>query len=261
MATLSKNKIKLIHSLEMKKYRKENRCFLAEGPKLVEELLPSFRCLLLAATTDWLSNISYPLSACEVIEVSPDELAKASLQKSPQQVLALFELPDNLYVTENAQLIAVPRQSLCLALDGVQDPGNLGTIIRLADWFGIEQIFCSLTTADAFSPKCVQATMGALARVKVHYTPLPTLIESMPDVPIYATLLDGKNLYEQPLTPHGLIIMGNEGNGISEEVRRLVNRKLFIPNYPPTRKTSESLNVAIATAIVCAEFRRQAGTK
>ncbi len=261
MATLSKNKIKLIHSLEMKKYRKENRCFLAEGPKLVEELFSSFRCLLLVATPDWLTHISHRLPACEVIEVTPDELAKASLQKSPQQVLALFELPDYLYSADSTPLIAAPRQSLCLALDGVQDPGNLGTIIRLADWFGIEQIFCSPTTADAFSPKCVQATMGALARIKLHYTSLPALIETMPDVPIYATLLDGENLYEQPLTAHGLIIMGNEGNGISEEVRRLVNRKLFIPNYPPTRQTSESLNVAIATAIVCAEFRRQVGTK
>lgn len=134
----------------------------------------------------------------------------------------------------------------------------MGTIIRLADWFGIEHIFCSPNSADAFSPKCVQATMGALARVKLHYTSLLDLIRGLPDVPIYATLLDGENIYSQPLSANGLIIMGNEGNGISEEVRKMVNRKLFVPNYPATRSTSESLNVAIATAIVCAEFRRQA---
>ena len=259
MATLSKNKMKLIHSVEMKKYRKENRCFLAEGPKVVEELLPAFRCLLLAATAEWLARAPQLPQGCEVVEVGAEELAKASLQKSPQQVLALFELPDDLEDDGNAAWREAPREALCLALDGVQDPGNLGTIIRLADWFGIERIFCSPTTADAFSPKCVQATMGALARVRVHYTSLPALIEAMPDLPIYATLLDGENLYEQPLTAHGLIIMGNEGKGISEEVRRQVNRRLFIPNYPATRETSESLNVAIATAIVCAEFRRRAG--
>ena len=136
----------------------------------------------------------------------------------------------------------------------------MGTILRVADWFGIEHIFCSPDTADAFAPKTVQATMGALARVRVHYTPLPQLIQSLPpDTPVYATLLDGENIYRQQdtLQQRGLIIMGNEGNGISEEVRRLITTRLLIPNYPPERATSESLNVAVATAIVCSEFRRQ----
>lgn len=254
---ISKNKIKWIHSLEMKKYRKETGCFLAEGPKLVGELLQGFSCQLIAATPQWLNEMKGALPACEVIEVTAEELAKASLQKSPQQVLAIFSLPEEMRTEAATMPMETPREGLCLALDGVQDPGNLGTIIRLADWFGIEHIFCSQATADAFSPKCVQATMGALARVKLHYTSLPQLIAALPDVPIYATLLDGENIYTQPLTRHGLIIMGNEGNGISDEVRSMVNRKLFVPNYPPTRSTSESLNVAIATAIVCAEFRRQ----
>ncbi len=255
---ISKNKIKWIHSLEMKKFRKETGCFLAEGPKIVGELLSCFDCQLLVATSPWLQEMKTLLPSCEVIEVTDEELARASLQKSPQQVLALFSLPQELLSASAILPVEAPRESLCLALDGVQDPGNMGTIIRLADWFGIEHIFCSPNSADAFSPKCVQATMGALARVKLHYISLPDLIRGLPDVPIYATLLDGENIYSQPLSGNGLIIMGNEGNGISEEVRKMVNRKLFVPNYPATRSTSESLNVAIATAIVCAEFRRQA---
>lgn len=248
---ISKNKIKYIHSLELKKFRMEEQAFLAEGPKLMEELLRHFPCKLVAATSEWLVKNRQKLPPCEVVEVTSEELTRASLLRTPQQVLGVFELPQ-------PQLsLSTPLSSLCLALDGVQDPGNLGTIIRLADWFGIEHIYCSPGTADAFSPKCVQATMGAIARVQLHYTPLPELIAALPGVPIYATLLDGDDLYSQPLTAHGLIIMGNEGKGISKEVRELVNHKLYIPNYPYARETSESLNVAIATAIVCAEFRRR----
>ena len=251
---LSKNRIKHIHSLELKKYRKAEGLFLAEGPKLVGDLLGHFPCRLLVTTSLWLSLHPSTQPADEVIEVTEEELRKASLLKTPQQVLALFEIPAD----ETAPII--PPSSLCLALDGVQDPGNLGTILRLADWFGIEQIFCSPDTADVYNPKCVQATMGALARVRVSYTSLPDLIRRHPSLPVYGTLLDGENLYQQPITSHGLIVMGNEGNGISPEVRSLVNRKLYIPNFPAGRDTSESLNVAIATAIVCAEFRRQAST-
>ena len=153
------------------------------------------------------------------------------------------------------------RQSLCLALDDVQDPGNLGTIIRLADWFGIEHIICSQNTVDVYNPKTIQATMGGIARVKVHYTSLPDFIRSLGDTPVFGTFLDGKNMYEQPLSANGLIVMGNEGNGIGKEVATLINRKLYIPNYPAGQETSESLNVAIATAVICAEFRRQAAWK
>ena len=151
----------------------------------------------------------------------------------------------------------VIAQSLCLALDDVQDPGNLGTIIRVADWFGIEHIFCSQGTVDVYNPKTIQATMGALARVKLHYCHLPSLIASL-DVPVYGTFLDGTDMYQENLTNHGLIVMGNEGNGIGDEVGKLVNKRLYIPNYPPQRETSESLNVAMATGIICAEFRRRA---
>ena len=151
----------------------------------------------------------------------------------------------------------VISKSLCLALDNIQDPGNLGTIIRLADWFGIEDIFCSTGTVDVFNPKTVQATMGAIARVKVHYCDLPKLISSLKGIPVYGTFLDGNVIYSETLSANGLIVMGNEGNGISREVEALINRRLYIPNYPQERETSESLNVAIATAVVCAEFRRR----
>ena len=249
---LSKNRIKYIHSLELKKIRKQEKVFLAEGHKLVEELLGRFKCRFLVATSEWLTQNNPSVYVEEIHEVSEEELAKASLQKSPQQVLAVFEKPNDYYDKE------LFNNSLCLALDDVQDPGNLGTILRIADWFGIEHIFCSPNTVDVYSPKAIQATMGAIARVQVHYTPLVELITSLNNIPIYGTFLDGENIYSQSLSNNGIIIMGNEGNGISREIEKLVNRKLFIPNYPKERSTSESLNVAIATAITCAEFRRKA---
>lgn len=248
---LSKNKIKYIHSLELKKNRKAEHVFVAEGHKTVGDLLGHFPCKLLIATKEWFDK-KLPFQADEIIEVNNDDLFKASFLKTPQEVLAVFEQPE--YTTD----ATVASQSLCLALDDVQDPGNLGTIIRLADWFGIEHIFCSNNTVDAFNPKTIQATMGAIARVKLHYCSLYELISNLKDVPIYGTFLDGEDIYTQKLSSNGLIIMGNEGNGISQEVEQLINKRLYIPNYPQSRETSESLNVAIATAIVCSEFRRQA---
>ena len=234
---LSKNRIKYIHSLEQKKNRKADKVFLAEGPKLVGDLLGHFPCQFLLATSEWLSR-NRPLSTVtDVTEVSEEELSRASLLKTPQQVLAVFRQPD-----EETD-ISVISHSLCLALD---------------DWFGIEHILCSPNTVDIYNPKTVQATMGGIARVRLHYTPLPEFIRSLKDIPVYGTFLDGENMYGQPLSKNGLIVMGNEGNGIGKEVEALINRKLYIPNYPASRETSESLNVAIATAVVCAEFRRQA---
>ena len=178
------------------------------------------------------------------------ELRQASLLRAPQQVLALFPLPE--YRLD----ASLPQENLCLALDGVQDPGNMGTIVRIADWFGIADIICSHETVDVFNPKAVQATMGALARVRVHYTDLPAFIRQS-GAPTFGTLLDGQDIYSQPLGSNGLIIMGNEGNGISAQVRPLVTHRLLIPSFPPDRPTTDSLNVAIATSIVCAEFRRR----
>ena len=249
---LSKAKIKLIHSLELKKFRNETDAFVAEGNKLVADILPVFACEFLIAQSEWLAAQG-PIKAKEVIEVTEEEMRKASLQKSPQQVLGVFKRPQASLEQVN------PATALVLALDGVQDPGNLGTIVRLADWFGIQDIVCSRDTADLFAPKTVQATMGALARVRVHYTDLATYLanQQVQGIPIYGTFLDGEDLYTKSLRPNGILIMGNEGNGIRPACAQWVNERLYIPNYPTGRATSESLNVAIATAIVCAEFRRR----
>lgn len=249
---ISKNKIKYIHSLELKKNRKEEAVFLAEGNKLISELLGKFPCRLLLGTPEWIS--SHPeIPATEIIEVSKEELSKASLQKAPQNVLAIFEQPHYTFSSETYST------HLCLALDDVQDPGNLGTIIRIADWFGIKDIFCSNGTVDAYNPKTIQATMGAIARVKLHYVSLPEMLEQAckEQTPIFGTFLDGKNIYSQELSQSGIIVMGNEGNGIGKDVSHYINQRLLIPNYPMGSVSSESLNVAIATAVVCAEFRRR----
>lgn len=250
---ISKNRQKLIRSLERKKGRLESGLFVAEGPKLVGELLMAqWQPLYVAATEEWWKANAHLRQKVEETDlVTEEELQRCSLQKTPQQVLSLFRIP-----ADCQQLSDVASEGLCLALDGVQDPGNLGTIVRLADWFGIQHIFCSPTTADIFSPKAIQATMGAISRVHVHYIDLIKEL-SLCQAPIYGTHLDGENIYEKNLTQNGVIVMGNEGKGISPEVGALVNQRLFIPPYPADRTTVESLNVAIATAIVCAEFRRR----
>ncbi|MDR0938780.1 MAG: RNA methyltransferase [Mediterranea sp.] len=254
--TLSKARIRFIHSMERKKVRDEERLFLAEGPKLVGELLPHFDCRLLAGTAAYFGehpDVTDNARIEEVAEITREELERASLLKTPQQVVALFGQPCHELSAD------YPLQGLCLALDDVQDPGNLGTIVRLADWFGIAHIVCSRGTADVYNPKTVQATMGALARVRVHYTDLSGYIDSLAkEVDVFGTCLDGENMYQLSLPGNGLIVMGNEGNGIGREIEKRVTRKLLIPSYPRGRATSESLNVATATAVVCAEFRRQA---
>jgi len=228
---LTKNQIKFIKSLSLKKSRDESGCFLAEGNKLVADLLPHFDCELLLA--------------------EQGEIDKVSLLKNPQQVLAVFKQPQ--YTLDSTSLSG----KLSLVLDTVQDPGNLGTIIRIADWFGIENIICSPETVDVYNPKTVQATMGALSRVKVHYTDLSVFLEQNKTLPVYGTFLEGGNIYAEHLTPEGLIVMGNEGNGISEKIEPFITKRLYIPNYPVDQPTSESLNVAVAAAITCAEFRRR----
>lgn len=249
---LSKALLKRISALENKKQRRESGLFIAEGGKTVLDLLAAgLKADRLIATTEWLGEHSLPGGA-EIIEVSCDEMRRASLQQAPQGIMGIFHQPRHETDT------TIPERELCLALDNVQDPGNLGTIIRIADWFGIDNIFCSHGTADAFNPKTVQATMGAIGRVKVHYVDLPSFIETIKEkAPLYGTFLDGDNIYEKELTNRGVIIMGNEGNGISEECGRHITERLFIPNYPAGRETSESLNVSVATAIICSEFRRR----
>lgn len=247
---ISKATIKKIHALDMRKFRRNERLFVAEGPKLVDELCATMKPVYIAALPEWISENAKIISGTEYDIVTPDELQRASLQKNPQQVIALFPIPEHRFCTEQL------RNELVLMLDGVQDPGNLGTIARIADWFGIRNILCSAETADIYNPKAVQATMGALARVKFHYTDLIQLL-SQYDGPVYGTFLDGENIYGQELSENGIIVMGNEGKGISQGVGEMINRRLYIPNYPIGTQTTESLNVAIATSIVCAEFRRR----
>lgn len=247
---ISKATIKKIHALDMRKFRRNERLFVAEGPKLVDELCATMKPVYIAALPEWISENAKIVSGTEYDIVTPDELQRASLQKNPQQVIALFPIPEHRFCTEQF------KNELVLMLDGVQDPGNLGTIARIADWFGIRNILCSAETADIYNPKAVQATMGALARVKFHYTDLLQLL-SQYDGPVYGTFLDGENIYGQELSENGIIVMGNEGKGISQGVGEMINRRLYIPNYPIGTQTTESLNVAIATSIVCAEFRRR----
>ena len=244
---ISKNKIKLIRALETKKGREKQGLFVAEGPKVVGDLLAA---------------------GFELVELFEEEedIKKVSFLQHPQGKLGIFKLPEQTKTkagecetTVGAERkVLLGENELALALDGVQDPGNLGTIIRVADWFGIERIFCSMDTADCWNPKVVQATMGSIARVKMYYLNLNELINSLPtDYPVYGTLLDGEDIYEEKLSANGLIVMGNEGNGISAAIRQRVNRKLLIPNFSVGTTRAESLNVAIATAIVCSEFKRR----
>lgn len=247
---ISKNQIKHIRSLELKKNRDKEGLFVAEGPKVVSDLMKVMPPKMLVATSEWFTS-SAITPRQQDITVTEDELRKTSFLQHPQHVMGLFHIPAHDARPE------ICGKELCLALDKVQDPGNLGTIIRIADWFGISTIFCNYGTADAFNPKVVQATMGSIARVKLVYTDLLKLLASLnPQIPVYATALDGSNIYNQELSSNGLIIMGNEGNGVSPEILSKVNRSLFIPCYGD-KLGADSLNVAIATAITCAEFKRR----
>jgi len=248
---LTKAKITQIKSLCDKKGRMETGLFVAEGAKLVGELIGS------GLVVREVYGLPETLNGLPVFEgmtgVSPKEMERISHLKTPSKVLALVEIPRH---TFDLQILT---QNLVLALDDVQDPGNVGTIIRLADWFGITDILCSPATADAFNPKVVQATMGAIARVRLHYVELAETLENarLSGIPVYGTFLEGERLYSAKLSTVGVIVMGNEGKGISPELEEKITKKLFIPPYPEEVPAGESLNVAIATAVVCAEFRKR----
>ena len=248
---LSKALQKRIASLENKKQRRESGLFVAEGSKTVLDLIAAgIVPEKVIATVNWLAENRLN-AGIEVIEVELEEMKRISFQQTPQGVMGIFRQPQHDTDT------TIPQRELCLALDNVQDPGNLGTIIRIADWFGIENIFCSTGTADIYNPKTIQATMGAIGRVKVHYVDLPEMLALLKGkAPIYGTFLDGEVVYTKKLEKHGVIVMGNEGNGIGDECSRHITEKLLIPSYPKGRATSESLNVSVATAIICNEFRR-----
>ena len=253
---LSKSLKKFITSLNHKKFRKQYTAFFAEGDKLNHDLIGSeIQCSELLATANWLNkNKKFLLKDIKITEVTEPELKNISNLKSPPPVIGIYKTGERQLKAEEL------ADSLALALDGVQDPGNMGTIIRIADWFGIKNIVCSENCADIHNPKVVQSSMGAIARVAVDYTNLSTFIEEYKQktkLPVYGTFLEGENIYNQSLSKSGMIVMGSEGKGISPEIEKLISDKLFIPNFPTDEPTSESLNVSVATAIVCSEFRRR----
>ncbi len=251
---LSKNKIKLIRSLGLKKNRLATGLFVAEGKKLVADLLESEIVVSeLFCTRQIASEIISRKHDSKIEIVDKEELSKISFLKTTPDIVGVFEIPASEIDWNEI------KDDLTLVLDAIQDPGNLGTIVRLADWFGIRNMICSEDSADLFNPKVVQSTMGALARVKVHYTSLPEFMNQAKqlNIPIYGTFMKGENLYKCDLTANGLVVMGNEGNGISDNTATYISRKISIPSYPPGVVTSESLNVAMATSIICSEFRRR----
>ena len=244
---MTKAELQLVRSLADKRGRTETGLFVAEGAKLVGELRASHLRVRKIFALEGL------FEGPEVECVTPRDMERLSLLKTASNSLALVEIPRYRFDAAGA------GRRLTLALDQVQNPGNLGTIIRLADWFGIRDILCSEGTADCFNPKVVQATMGAILRVRVHYTDLAAALTAAArdGVPVYGTFLEGENLYESRLSPAGIVVMGNEGRGVTPSVAQCISRKLFIPPWPADRRGSESLNVAMATGIVCAEFRRR----
>ncbi len=252
---ISKNKIKLIKSLEYRKYREINQLFIAEGNKIVKELLQSNLIIkTLIGTSDYLQEINTLInSGVEMIDATDIEIKSASLLKNPQEAIALCQIP--IYYIEEAD----PSEKLIICLDNIQDPGNLGTIVRIADWFGIENVVCSLSTADIFNPKSVQASMGSFCRVKVHYTELASFLESSSEKTDFlaGAFIEGDNLYTTYLPKSGILVVGNEGRGISEKVIPFITQRISIPAFSTFTNHAESLNAAIATAIFCSEFRRQ----
>ena len=248
--SLSKNKIKYIQSLKQKKYRNQYNTFIAEGSKLILDLMPHLSCQLLVIDED-IEHDMLKIEAEETITTNRAEIKKAShLATAPDAIAVFYQLQHKL---SDIDFI----DKLTLMLDGVQDPGNLGTIIRIADWFGIENIICSLDTVDVYNTKTVQATMGALSRVNILYANIANIIAKHPNSAIYGTFLEGENIYTQILKTEGFIVMGNEGKGIRPELENLISHRLYIPSFSTNRTTSESLNVAVATAIVCSEFKRR----
>ena len=238
---LSKNQIKLITSLKQKKYRQQHGFFVVEGIKVINELLQSHLELHALYTTE-----SFNIDAKEEILISEADLKRISFQTTPNKALAIFKIP---------KPQAINSHQLIVALDDVRDPGNLGTIIRLCDWFGVTDLVCSNETVDCFNPKVVQSTMGSITRVNVSYVDLQSFLKDA-KVPIFGTFMEGDNVYKTTLPSQGILVMGNEANGISEAVEAMITQKITIPRFGHLQAT-ESLNVATATAILLSEFKRR----
>lgn len=237
---LSKTQISQITSLSRKKVRDREKMFVAEGLKLVEDLISSG----IKPHKIFSTQTIFPTGNLPLQLISEAELKKISGLKTPQAVVGIFEIPEPQEINYNQWIVA---------LDDVRDPGNLGTIIRLCDWFGIQNLVCSETSVDCFNPKVIQATMGSIARVNVHYVDLKNFLKNAP-LPVYGTFMIGKNIYETSLPENGILVMGNEANGISEEISNLCSQKITIPKFG--HKKAESLNVAMATAVFLSEIKR-----
>ena len=239
---VSKNQIKLITSLQQKKYRQINQLFIAEGAKVIQELLQSNFVLEHLFVTE---NIFESIITSKKTIISESDLKKITCLTTPNNCLALFKIPANK---------AIINKGLIVALDDIRDPGNLGTIIRLCDWYGIEQLICSEQTVDVYNPKVVQATMGSISRVTISYLNVENYIKET-NLQVFGTFMDGKNVYKENLPQEGILVLGNEANGISKNIENLISNKLAIPRFGNLQQT-ESLNVATATAIFLSEFRR-----
>ena len=237
---LSKSQIKLITSLKQKKYRQDLGFFVVEGVKTIKELLASNLKLHALYTTE-----SFNIDAKDEVLISETDLKRISFLKTPNTALAVFKIPEQ---------SPVETKGLIVALDNVRDPGNLGTIIRLCDWFGVKQLVCSKATVDCFNPKVIQATMGSITRVNISYVDLETFLKDI-DMPVFGAFMDGENVYKKQLAQHGILVMGNEANGVSKTVEALITEKISIPRFGDLQAT-ESLNVATATSILISEFRR-----
>lgn len=246
---ISNNEIKRIKSLHQKKFRDQTGLFIVEGEKMVEEAV---------ASSFTVENTYYR------DEIGAEAMARMSALSNPSPALAVVKKPEDVYIDSPANLLSVLSEGgLFLALDSIRDPGNLGTILRIADWFGIKAVFAARDTVDIFNPKVVQATMGAIFRVKMHYVDIEAVSRMVLDAggKVYGTFLDGQNIYSKDLETGSdcpvMVVIGNESEGISEGMSRLVSDRLYIPPYPADSPGSESLNAAIATAITVAEFRRR----
>ena len=240
--SISKNQSKLITSLSQKKYRQKHKLFIAEGVKVVEELLNS---TLIIETLFCVDDYETDLSEDKIVRINNIELKKISNLKSPNKVLGLFRIPDEKPLN---------NKGLIIALDAINDPGNLGTIIRLCDWFGVDELICTKDTVDCYNQKVVQASMGSLTRISIHYVDLKTYLTGT-ILPTFIADMNGENVYKSTLPKEGVLIMGNEANGVSNEVKKLIENKISIPRFGDVQET-ESLNVATATAILLSEFKR-----
>lgn len=248
---ITNSQIKYVISLSRKKVREEEGCFVAEGTKCVRDTWDYFNCRMIIATRAWYDENGHSGHLDKIVFANSQQMQRMSQMTTAPDVIAVYDIPQRDITDESI------RSSLNVVLENIQDPGNLGTIIRLCDWFGVKNVFCSPNTVDVFNHKVVQATMGAISRVRVNYCKLDVLLRQYADMPIYGTTLNGKNLYKADLSETGFVIFGNEGKGMSQALADMANVNLRIPPFPVDARTSESLNVGIAAAITIGEFRRR----